>query len=335
MEFSRSLAEHQEAYDMDSSPLSKLNLAHVFFTGGRLTEALLYANACLRAEDEYWMLNYGIDPVRYRRDIHRILMNTYEGLFNAEAFSSPGNMKEGVQSLFRKISYRFSQTVHTFHFRKYSLLAANAYPINGREEIHLEALINYHNAFEAYPRRALAYLIKARSIEEPLIPESAPVYDFGESRLLKNRRSLAELPGAFDPLWQRDMIAMVYQELAALGSRAERQDAAERLFAINRGALLRNGVRLPVELQITGGAGRMARILRNATRAAGLETTRLQAPRYTLSLDASLGGYISGVLYDNGRGIIVWQQTLPAPNRRGSQAANFARSLRDGIFNAF
>ena len=335
MELSRSLTEYQEAFGMDISPLSKLNLAHVFFTGGRLTEALLYAMACIEAEDESWMLNYGIDPIRYRRDIHRILMTTYEGLANAESFSCPGNLKERVRSFFRIISYRFRQTVHTHLFRKYSLLAANAYPVSGRGGFHLEALNNYFNAFESYPRRAFAYLTRARNIEEPLIPESAPTYDLGEGRLFNNRRLLAELPGTFDPLWQRNKIAIVYAELATLGNRAERQDAAERLFAINRGALQRNGIRLPVELQITGGTGRNTGILRSATRAAGLETARLAAPRYTLTLDSGLGGYVSCVLYDNGRGIIVWQQTLPAPNRRGTQTANFARFLRDGVFNAF
>jgi hypothetical protein len=43
MDLKRALDDYQEAYGMDSSHLSKLNLAQVFVTGGRLNEAVLYA----------------------------------------------------------------------------------------------------------------------------------------------------------------------------------------------------------------------------------------------------------------------------------------------------
>ena len=332
MELPRALAEYEEAYGMDSSPLSRLNLAQFYLVGGRLAEAVLYANACLKAEDESWMVNYGIDPVRYKRDIHKILRDSYEGLYNAETFFCPGTLRERIQSAFRKVSYRFRYAQHSHLFRKYSLLSATAHGVS--DEIHLEALLQYFNAFEAYPRRAFTYLSRARSFEEPIIPESAASYDYQEGRLFKNTRLLAELPMEFDPLWQRGMIARVYAELALIGRKAERQNAAERLFAINRGALLQNGIRLPVELRITGEINRGA-MLRRAVRAAGFETARLESPRYTLTLDSGVEGSILCTLYDNGRGITVWQQNLPAPNRRSPQRANFARTLRDGVFQAF
>ncbi|MCL2834174.1 MAG: hypothetical protein FWD78_13470, partial [Treponema sp.] len=47
MELPRTLAEYQAAYGMDTSPLSKLNLAEVLMIGGRLDEARLYAQDCL------------------------------------------------------------------------------------------------------------------------------------------------------------------------------------------------------------------------------------------------------------------------------------------------
>ena len=83
MELSRTLMEYQDAYAMDNSPLSKLNLAQVFQIGGRLGEAALYAEDCLKAKDHSWMLNFGIDPVRYKRDIHEVLKDTYDGLLQA------------------------------------------------------------------------------------------------------------------------------------------------------------------------------------------------------------------------------------------------------------
>ena len=375
LEISRALAEYQDAYSMDSSPLSKLNLAQVFQTGGRLAEAVLYAEDCLKAKDESWMLNYGIDPVRYKRDIHEILKDAYGGLYRAESITGPdlffdGAVKETAQSFFRKISYKFRAAVHTHLFRKYSLLAADAYmprdeTVYGETArhdmtrhdmtkylaggFHLEALTHYYDAFEAYPRRALAYLKAARNFEEPLIPASAPSYDYEEGRMQSNRKLLSEtmgkVIGEFDPVWERDMIADAYAHLALKGNKAERQDAAERLFALNRGALLRNGIKLPATLKISGVTDHTGRILKKITSNAGVEALGGGSPRYTLTLSSSeqmIGGerMILCELYDGGRGITVFSSSLPLSISEGgtvtrSGKAAFARALRERIFDAF
>jgi len=345
LELSRALADYQEAYKTDSSPLSKLNLAQAFQIGGRLIEAAAYANDCLKAGDDSWMMNYGIDPVRYKRDIHEILKDTYKGLWKAEAFSCPGSLKEKVQSLFRKITYRFRFALHTHLFHKYCLLSADAFDwpgaISDQNDIsRLEQLDQYYNAFENYPRRALTYLRQCRSYEEPLIPLSVPTYDFEEGQLLKNKKTLVQSLGEFDPLWERDMIADVYAELASMGKKAERQDAAERLFAINRGALLQNGIALPVQLRVNSQGNRLfgiEGILKEAVKSAGLETARTESPRYTLTFDPSMEeGFILCKLYDNGRGIAVWEKNLSLPaNPSASQKADFKKALRDGIFDGF
>jgi len=345
LELSRALADYQEAYKTDSSPLSKLNLAQAFQIGGRLLDAAAYANDCLKAGDDSWMMNYGIDPVRYKRDIHEILKDTYKGLWKAETFSCPGSLKEKVQSLFRKITYRFRFSLHTHLFHKYCLLSADAFDWPGatsdqNDVSRLEQLDQYYNAFENYPRRALTYLRQSRSYEEPLIPLSVPTYDFEEGRLFKDRKTLVQSLGGFDPLWERDMIANVYAELSSMGKKAERQDAAERLFAVNRGALLQNGIALPVQLRINSQGNRLfgiEGILKEAARSVGLETARTESPRYTLTFDPSgEEGFILCKLYDNGRGIAVWEKNLSlSASPSSSQKTDFKKALRDGIFDGF
>jgi len=339
MELSGALADYQDAYQTDSSPLSKLNLAQVFQIGGRLQEAAAYASDCLKTGDDSWMINYGIDPDRYKRNIHEILKDTYRGLLKAEDFSCPGNLKERVQSFFRKISYQFRFTLHTHLFHKYTLLSADAFDQN--DVSALEQLTEYYNAFEGYPRRALSYLRQAREIEVPLIPLSVPSYDFEEGKLLKNKNTLEKSLGGFDPLWERDMIVNAYAELASIGKKTERQDAAERLFAINRGALLQNGISLPVQLRINSQGNRLGGIegfLKEASKSAGLETARTELPRYTLTFDpSSEEGFVSCKLYDNGRGAAVWEKSLSLSSQSPSAAekTNFKRALRDGIFDGF
>jgi hypothetical protein len=347
----RALAEYQEAYEMDTSPLSKLNLAQVYQIGGRLEEARLYAEDCLRAADLSWMLNYGIDPVRYRRDIHEILMDTYEGLLKAESYAAPASVPERIRGLFRKAAFRFKAGVHSLLFSKYSLRSAEAYGYGnslnaaqavgiGPGGIHPDALTQYYNAFEKYPRRAASYLRLAAAYETALIPESAASYAFEEGKLLGKKEPILRAADRFDPLWERDMTAEAYAELAAgRGTKAERRDAAERLFALNRGVLRQKGIRLPVELVISGGRPGLRRVLEKAVKTAGMDAGG-GGSRYTLAITAGAGGDSPGgvifcELRDGGRGTVVYRGNITLASLSGKDRALFARALGDGVFNGF
>jgi Flp pilus assembly protein TadD len=333
MELGQALEEYQRAYEMDTSPLSKVNLAQVFRIRGRLEEARLYAEDCLKAGDQSWMLNYGIDPVRYKRDIHEILMDIYEGLENTEAFIPPGGPGEKFRSFSRLVSFRFRAAVHRQLFRKYSLLSADAYRTADRDgEFHLDALLQYYYAFQPYPRRALDYLRRARSFEEPLIPPSSPSYDLEEGILLKKPALIRRGLDAFDARWERDMIAEAYTELARMGGKDERADAAERLFAINRGALRQKGIRLQAELRISGASAPVESALRKAARQAGIDPAGDRVPRYTLSLKAGNGDVLCE-LYDEGRGIALVSRNVPLRSLSSPDKAEFSRSLGDAVFD--
>jgi tetratricopeptide (TPR) repeat protein len=341
LDISQSLTEYQEAYETDSSPLSKVNLAQAYQIAGRLEEARLYAEDCLDAGDLSWMVNYGIDPVRYKRDLHEILYNTYGGLEKTEGRMVYGTTGEMVRSFFRKASYRFKAAVHRRLFQKYSLLSADAYgaDILAPGEQRLDALIQYYNAFESYPRRALTYLNRAREFEVPLIPQAEFSYDTEEGVLLKKGGPLRRALLNFDPLWERDMIAEAYAELAlqAKGRSAERQDAVERLYALNRGALRQRGLALPVELTIDAPpeqAPRIERTLRKALASAGIDGTPgtgTESRRFRLNIRVT-GTVALCELYDGGRGIRVLRREIPLGGLSAEDIGVFTRTLGDAVF---
>jgi tetratricopeptide (TPR) repeat protein len=341
LDISQSLTEYQEAYETDSSPLSKVNLAQAYQIAGRLEEARLYAEDCLGAGDLSWMVNYGIDPVRYKRDLHEILYNTYGGLEKTEARMVYGTMGETIRSFFRKASYRFKAAVHRRLFQKYSLLSADAYgaDILASGEQRLDALIQYYNAFESYPRRALTYLHRAREFEVPLIPQAESSYDTEEGALLKKSEPLWRALSKFDPLWERDMIAETYAELAlqAKGRSAERQDAVERLYALNRGALRQRGLVLPVELTIDAPpeqTPRIERTLRKALASAGIDGTPgagTESRRFRLNIRVTGTGALCE-LYDGGRGIRVLRREIPLGGLSAGDIGVFTRTLGDAVF---
>ena len=325
LEFARVFGEYQVAYELDTSPLSKINLAQSYQIAGRLEEARLYAENCLRVSDLSWMLNYGTDPIRYKRDIYKILYKTYEGLEKAESFK-----QGGLEGLFKQLAYRFKAEENRQLFRKYSLLSANAYSLYSGDELNPDALSLYSDAFEAYPSRALSYLQEARALETPLIPDAAPSYDFDIGRLLKDKQLIADSIAALDPIWERDVIADAYTELAKLpGSRSSRNDAIERLFALNAGALRQAGLSLPVSLVVDSADTRVTRILRNALKTAGLVPTESARFRLTLTIGSAS---IDCVLHDGNRGTVLLKRSIPISSLFSKDLHAFAQTLAEQVF---
>jgi len=269
LELQGAMADFVQAREIDPSPLSKVSLARVHLLSGRLVEARLYGHSSLRVSDHAWMAHYGINPDRYKRDVHDLLYNTYSGLARAERFVPSRTPFQAIASMFRTVSYRFHAIVHRKLSQKFSLASGDAYDRITREgggfvdigswepggenrgAPPIDRYIQFFNAFRTYPRRAAAYLRKARSFETSIIPASIPSYDLEEGMLLGNLDRVAMALEGFDPVWQRDMIAMAYREFATNGrTRRARQSFAEELFALNRGALLQSGIALPVEIDV-------------------------------------------------------------------------------------
>ncbi|MDR2134200.1 MAG: hypothetical protein LBP27_03765 [Treponema sp.] len=356
LDLERSRKDYEAAYGIDTSPLAKLNMAQVYQISGRLEEARLYAEDCLKQNDLSWMLNYGIDPARYRRDIHDILHKTYQGLARAEGFAPSGKTGGKIRSVFKIISCYFRSAVHDRLFYKYSLAAADAY---GREVYeggspHLDSFIQYYNAFENYPRRAIAYLNRAREFESALIPAAVPSYDLEEGILFKNGELLDRALAGLDPVWERELISGCFRELALHG-RAGRQQAAEELFALNRGALPQAGIALPLEIRLAfnvpgdaaasgtnatlPSAPRGAR--RNMLRALKKAGFRAASPpegnaRYTLDIrigGSAAAGYTANCELGDREGISgTLRRSLPLRSFSGEDVYAFARALGNAVF---
>ncbi|MDR1107562.1 MAG: tetratricopeptide repeat protein [Spirochaetaceae bacterium] len=339
LELPRVLSEYQEAYERDASPLAKVNLAQAYQIAGRLEEARLYAEDCLARQDLSWMLNYGIDPVQYRRDLHEILWETYGGLKNTQRALVYGSLKEKAAGLVRSLSYRFKEAVHRRLYQKYCFLDAQAYAAERSPsgEIPLDALIQYYHAFQSYPSRARTYLNRAAAFEAALIPPAQASYDLEEGTLLKDAARIRRGLERFDPVWERDMIAEGYAALAKISRGSEKTAAAEGLYALNPGALRQNGIALPVEFSIEtrGFPGKTAPLEKNLRRAlARSGIAPIPAARFRLTISAAPEGEARVELYDTGRGTAVLSRLFPLKSSAPGDISAFTRALEDELFKA-
>jgi hypothetical protein len=297
------------------------------------------------------MHNYGIDPDRYKRDIHEILYDTYAGLASLEKYKVYGSLKDSLAGVFRRVVYKYQEVSHRQLYKKYSLLAAKAYTNYHKDnrspegelltgEQGLDAQLQYYNAFESYPERALGYLRLAREFEVPLIPQALPSYDAEEGYLVQNPELLRRAIPQFDPLWERDMIADTYiklsRQLKKPDQKVERQEAAERAYALNQGSLRQSGLNLPaaiiIDTQASVYPNKAERTLQNTLRKIGFENPAPGLdPRFQLSITLS-EGVAQCELYDNGRGIRVFRRSIPLPGLSAADTANFAEALGDEAF---
>jgi tetratricopeptide (TPR) repeat protein len=352
LDFPRALADYETAYEIDTSPLAKINLAQIYQIAGRLEEARLYAEDCLKTGDLSWMLNYGIDPVRYQRDIREILYKTYSGLVQTERLTPYGRPGEKTRSFFRLVSFRFRAAVNRLLYRKYSLSAGDAYGAEAYQGggPHLDSFIQYYNAFESYPRRALTYLHRARAFESALIPQVQASYDLEEGALLKTPGLINAALAGFDPLWERDLIAKAYRELAEQEKGPAKWKAAEELYTLNRGGLRQQGIKLPVELQIsfsvalgeTENTARLTKRIVRALKKAGFDPGNGPEPSrrfvLTISLDrageaAGAPGLTGGVeVYDREKGAASIRRTIPLDSPAPADICGFVRSLSSLVF---
>ncbi|MDR1429773.1 MAG: hypothetical protein LBI85_05740, partial [Spirochaetaceae bacterium] len=308
LDFGRTFAEYEAAYEREKSPLAKLSLAQAYQAAGRLDEARLYAEDCLASKDLSWMVNFGITPEHYRRDIHEILAAVYEGLENRERLSPAPGIREKFTSLGRTVQYRFNREVHKLLYGKYSLISADSYAEQGQK---LDALSNYYNAFRSYPSRALAYLRSCRDFEVPLIPASFPSYELEEADLLGRGDKALALIDSFDPVFERDLIAGAYRSAARHNRKSETgRDAAVRLYVLNRGALRQAGISLPALLRVPDSEAPFVRRLERALGRAGFEFTGENA-RFELRIDWSGNNLVWGI-YDTQRGREAVRRSISA-----------------------
>jgi tetratricopeptide (TPR) repeat protein len=331
LDFKAGIADYQNAFEDDTSPLAKLNLAESFQAAGRLEEARVYAEDCRNAADHSWLRNYGMDVTAYKMNVHEILSVTYLGLARTEGFGVHASAIDHIKSIARRISFLFKGHVNRLLFKKYALISANAQKGRSLSETEPDALHLYKMVFESYPQRALNYINTAEQRELPLIPKAAPFYAYEKAALAlkagrdEERRTAIEtlntaIP-SFDPVWEKDMLADTYRELAKMRD----LDAAERLFALNQGALRQNGIRLPITLSINA-EGKSARKIRQAVVKTGFVLQPYNA-RYSLTVSLVDGG-AQCALFDQGRGRVVFNKAVPlsSPLTRAG-LSEFSRAL--------
>jgi len=344
LDFPKTFTEYESAYSLDVSPLSKINIAQANQIAGRLAEARAYAEESLSAADLSWMINYGTDVKRHRRDIYDILKDTYKGLAMERNFVPIRTPQDWLKNLSLQLYYRFKATVNRLLYEKYSLQIAQEY--RAQAQI-LDANINFYNALQDYPGRANSYLSEARAFEVARIPASQGTYDLEQGRLLHRRDLLERATLRLDPQWERDLLADTWTELALQlqreGDPAGAEKYADRLYAINPGALRQRGLRLPVLWDFQSPGIKSLPVSAEKALVGALSTVGFQLlsrdransepdrPRYRLTLTVE-NTRLRFDLYDSIRGVSVVSKTFDLSSFKTEELLAAAEAWGNAVF---
>ncbi len=251
MDYPGALAEYQKAFERDTTPLARVNMAILHQRFGHLELARRYAEEALGAKDLAWLLYYGTDVSRHYKDIHEILADVYLGLSRVEATRPTAGFFDRISALFASLRDRIVSWYHRQRFRLYSLAIGRGYLAEGRLE---EAFGEFYDASEAYGEVAADYLAKANALETARMPHASWFYILEEGKLTHSRELLLKSIEGFDPFWEKEAVADALASAIPLldppDAAPARRDALNRLFDINPGAFRQNGFGLPLLLEV-------------------------------------------------------------------------------------
>jgi tetratricopeptide (TPR) repeat protein len=336
MNFPQALKEYKEGEKKDETPLTKMNTVILLRLFGKIDEALQYAQTIYKDEDQSWMHYFGTDVTRYKKEVHEILADIYHDMARRELSLPGASAGEDISYLLSYIQYSLTSYYHRQKFKNHCLDVGKNYLGEGS---YLDAFWEFYRANKEYPVTALKYLSRAEEIETDLIPQSRTYYIQERGIITKNPALLKESINKFDPFWEKEEIAESLVSLIRLLPRgkAERRDAINRLYDINPGAFLSNGIGLPLEVRFTMRSEKrmLKRIILHALKAAGSDTTTRNSLtneekgfRYILHISWDKAGSPSFILSDRQKEIVIKEASIQL--KKGSideQAVWFIRDL--------
>lgn len=248
MNFHYALEEYQNAYLMDETPLSKINLAGLFLDFGFLNLAKEYAEEVYTETDHSWIHSFGMDKTEHYQEIHELLRDIYSGMSNRAFLYPVTNIFEKLSNLSESVYYN---TLSYYHKQKYKLYTMTIALANIREGNFLDAYWQLYLVNRDYPDTALKYLDKAREIKTELIPHSDSFYTLEEGKVTNNPELILEALNNFDPYWEKEAVADSLVTLAGIYKKGTEKyrNVLNRLYRINPGAFIQNGFGLPLEIR--------------------------------------------------------------------------------------
>jgi hypothetical protein len=244
--------EFQEAVDLDKTPLSRTNLASLYRVQGRLDESLIEIKKIENGNDESWMYYYGLNQDQFIMDLYRQYFEVYEGKVNRLSLFR----EWGASAKFKRIYQLIDNKGKALYYRTLNRLLSLK---EGRSQLEggseLRGALTLASGAEGFSRQAEKYYLRALALED--FPQAGPWYDLVLGQELRDLDLLARAEKGLNPEWERLALEEVQRARVLLMRKnsREKDDILMKMYQMNPGALVQYGLRLPLELQLSGEKG--------------------------------------------------------------------------------
>ena len=320
--------EFREAVDLDKTPLSRTNLASLYRVQGRLDESLMEIRKIEEDNDESWMYYYGLNQDQFVMDLYKQFFEVYEGKVQQQLLFREWAVSARARRLLQLIENKGKALYYRTLSRSISFREGRSQLEGGSE---LRGSLTLASGAEGFPRQAEKYYLNALALED--FPQAVPWYDLVLGQELKDMDLLARAEQGLNPEWERQPLEDVLRSRVLLmrGNSREKNDILMRMYQMNPGSLVQYGLRLPLELQLSGekASGLQKRRLERFLNRSGF--LLIQGTGNTHVLRISISDSIKYTMSDP-EGRVLYSGNTKVESKLSEELRNWVRGFRMEIF---
>lgn len=320
--------EFREAVDLDKTPLSRTNLASLYRVQGRLDESLMEIRKIEEDNDESWMYYYGLNQDQFVMDLYKQFFEVYEGKVQQQLLFREWAVSARARRLLQLIENKGKALYYRTLYRSISFREGRSQLEGGSE---LRGSLTLASGAEGFPRQAEKYYLNALALED--FPQAVPWYDLVLGQELKDMDLLARAEQGLNPEWERQPLEDVLRSRVLLmrGNSREKNDILMRMYQMNPGSLVQYGLRLPLELQLSGekASGLQKRRLERFLNRSGF--LLIQGTGNTHVLRISISDSIKYTMSDP-EGRVLYSGNTKVESKLSEELRNWVRGFRMEIF---
>lgn len=239
------------AESMDDTPLSRIALAGLYQKTGNLQEAMAYISDVQSRRDMSWMYFFGTDQIQYSMDLNRPLSDLFSAKAEYEKRRLFSGVLDWVTGKVNQVKYGILSFYHDQKYKK----AARTVGDETSGGSDLNSWWSYSRASMGNRPTFMKYIELCEAFELELTEKSIPWYLLERGRESSDYSLLNQALALFRSDWEVEPIVETLEYLIKLESRKNillKRQRLNYLYSLNKGALMQNGLGLPLILEHSG-----------------------------------------------------------------------------------
>jgi tetratricopeptide (TPR) repeat protein len=243
--------EYLKAETMDDTPLSRIALAGLYQKTGHLEQALAYILDVQNRRDLSWMYYFGTDKNQFSMDLSHPLSLIYKAMAEKERRRLYNTPLEWIKGKIHQIEYR----ILSFYQEQIYKKSARTVGDHNQGKSDLNSWWAYSRASMGNTSTFMKYIELCEAFENNLTVKAVPWYLLEKGRESSDYNMLNQALSLFRSDWEVEQIMETLVHLIHLEKKSSvvlKRNRLNHLFALNSGALLQNGLALPLILEHNG-----------------------------------------------------------------------------------